>query len=135
MNTHNANEYLFLIRGTGWDAGLSPEEMQRTFQKIMDWFDTLEREGRIQGGRPLDDCGRLVSGGRGRPVADGPYVESKEAVGGYLIVLAKDMDDAVSVAETYPVLACGSSIEVRPILEQCPVFQRMQKELSLAPTH
>ena len=129
MTTTNPNEFLFLIRGTGWDAGLSPEEMQRAFQRVMNWFEHLEKEGRIRGGRPLEECGRLVFGIQNRPVSDGPYMESKETVGGYLIVLAEDMEDAVSVAETYPVLAYGGSIEVRPILEQCPVFQRAQKEL------
>ncbi len=55
---------------------------------------------------------------------DGPYVESKEAVGGYLIVRAASLDEATELARGYPALARGVSVEVRPLLLECPIFTR-----------
>jgi hypothetical protein len=80
----------------------------------------------------LGDEGSTVSGkkGRGRAVADGPFAESKEAIGGYLVVEADDLDEAVAIAKAAPMLDYGGSIEVRPVLEECPTFQRVKAQLA-----
>ena len=49
-------------------------------------------------GQPLGDEGRVISGARQRAVADGPFAESKEAVGGYVIVRAVDFEEAMKIA-------------------------------------
>ncbi len=48
-------------------------------------------------------------------MTDGPFVEAKESVGGYAIVEARDLDEALSLAKTWP---CGGTIEIRPIVKR-----------------
>ena len=68
--------------------------------------------------------GRTISGTNGRFVVDGPFMETKEAVGGYLVLQADSFEEAVEIARTNPVLRYGVNIEVRPILAECPIFAR-----------
>src|SRR4051812_4635570 len=75
-------EYLLLFRGNDWYKGLSPEEMQGVASKWMAWFKRLMDEGICLAGQPLEREGKTVSGKNGRVVSDGPFAESKEAVGG-----------------------------------------------------
>src|SRR5689334_11985385 len=96
------NEYLLLFRGAQWDKGLSPEQLQTTVNKFMGWFQRLQQEGIAKAGHPLERTGRLVSGKNGRNVADGPFAESKEAIGGYFLVLAESLDAAVEIARECP---------------------------------
>jgi hypothetical protein len=135
MSTSNAtSEYLLLLRGPDWDKGLSPEEIQQVMDQIMAWFEGLKQQGKIKAGQPLGAEGRTVSGkkGRGRTVADGPFAETKETVGGYLLLEADDLDEAATIAKTFPTLDYGISIEVRPVLEECPIFQRAKERLAHA---
>jgi hypothetical protein len=125
-------DYLLLFRGTDWDSGLSPEEIQKVMNQLMAWFEGLHQQGRIKAGQPLGEEGRTVSGKKGRIVADGPFAESKEAVGGYLIVRASDLDEAVAIAKGFPCLNHGGIVEVRPVVEECPTFQRAKEQLGQA---
>ena len=124
-------DYLFLIRGSDWDKGLSPEEIQKVMSQTMRWFENLHQQGRVKGGQPLGAEGKTISGKKAT-VSDGPFVESKETIGGYLIVQAGDLDEAVTIARTFPNLAYGSSIEVRPLAEECATYQRAKQQLALA---
>jgi hypothetical protein len=124
-------DFLLLFRGANWDRGLSPEEMQMVMSLVTGWFERLQRQGKVKGGQPLGDDGRTVSGKNGRTV-DGPFAESKEAVGGYLLIQADDLDEAVTIAQACPNLAYGVSIEVRPVVEECPTLQRARKQLARA---
>jgi hypothetical protein len=126
------SEYMLLFRGPHWDKGLSPEELQQVMGKVMTWFEGLKEQGRVKAGQPLGAEGRTVSGKKGRPVADGPFAESKEAVGGYLLLQADNLDEAVAIAKTNPTLEYGITIEVRPVLEECPIFQRAKERLAVA---
>lgn len=123
-------DYLLLFRGTDWDRGLSPEEIQKVMNQLMNWFEGLHRQGKIKAGQPLGEGGRTVSGRKGRTVADGPFMESKEAVGGYLILQVSGLDEAVAIAKGYPCLDCGGIVEVRPIAEDCPTLQRVREHLA-----
>jgi len=77
-------DYMLLFRGTNWDKGLSPEQIQKVVSDWYAWFERLKEEGRCLGGHPLQNSGKMVSG-KGGQVADGPFAESKEAIGGYFI--------------------------------------------------
>ena len=120
---------MLLFRGAHWDKGLSPEELQQVIGKVMAWFEGLKEQGKVKAGQPLGAEGRTVSGRKGRPVADGPFAESKEAVGGYLLLRADNLDEAVAIAKTNPTLEYGITIEVRPVLEECPIFQRAKEQI------
>jgi hypothetical protein len=134
MSTEKS-DYLLLFRGTNWDKGLSPEEVQRVVGEWYSWFNGLIQDGRAVDGRPLMDTGKIVSGKKGRTVADGPFAESKEAIGGYFYLRVSGIDEAVEIAQQCPGLEYGLDVEVRPVAPMCSVRQRMeeaQPEIELA---
>jgi hypothetical protein len=96
------------------------------------WFERLSADGTAKAGQPLMDDSRIVSGKNGRVVADGPFAESKEAIGGYFIVNADNFDEAVAIAQGCPILEHGTMVEVRPIAASCPTFQRVQRTIDAA---
>ncbi len=112
------SQYLLLFRGTNWHRELSPNEIQEIMGKTNAWFERLTGEGIMKGGQPLEIQGRQVSFRNGS-VADGPFVESKESVGGYVLIEVADFDEAVAVARQNPMIPHGLSVEVRPIAETC----------------
>lgn len=133
MNTQGiTSEYMLFFRGPDWDKGLPPGELQQRLDRVMAWFEGLQEQGKVKAGQPLGREGRIVSGGKQRTVADGPFAESKEAVGGYLLLQADDLNEAVAVAKACPTLEYGITIEVRPVLAECPIFQRARERLAVA---
>jgi hypothetical protein len=126
------SEYILFFRDTNWDKGLSAEETQKAIATFMSWMEGLNQQGIFKAGQPLDRTGKLVSGKKGRNVADGPFAESKEAVGGYFLLEVDSLDEAVAIAQTCPILDYGSAIEVRPVAEVCPTFRRANEQLAAA---
>ena len=129
------SEYMLLFRGTHWDKSLSPEEVERVMSQWNTWMERLGQQGKIAGGHALDRyAGKIVSWKKGYMVADGPFAESKEAIGGYFLLQVDDLEEAVEIAKQCPALAYGLDVEVRPLAEECPPFQRVkeqQRELAL----
>ena len=82
MNTQSQNGYMLLFRGNDWLKSLSPEEKQKVTDQWMAWFRRLTDQGKAVAGNPLEREGKIVSG-KNRVVSDGPFAESKEAIGGY----------------------------------------------------
>jgi hypothetical protein len=110
------NQYMFLVRGAGCDAGsLSPEQMQTQMREVYAWIDGLTRQGVMTAAQPLTREGKIVSGKNGSVISDGIAAESKEAIGGFFIVNASTMDEAVSIARTAPAFNHGARLEVRQI--------------------
>jgi len=133
MNTSNEKyDYLLLFRGTNWDKDISPELRQKIVTDWYAWFERLKAEGRCSGGRPLREEGKVVSGKNGRTVADGPFAESKEAVGGYFYLHVADEAEAVAIARECPGLEFGCVVEVRPVAEMCSVRERAEEYFSHA---
>lgn len=108
--------HMLLIRGTHWRKGLGPEEIEKVMNHWTGWFDRLTQEGKAKAGQPLACEGKIVSGKKGRTVADGPFVESKEAIAGYILLQVDDLDEALEIAKECPGLEYGVSIEVRPMI-------------------
>ncbi len=117
-------DYLLLFRGTNWDKGLSPQQIQKVVADWYAWFERLKQEGKCLGGHPLQAQGKVLSGPNGRHVADGPFAESKEAVGGYFYLQVEDENEAVAIARGCPGLEFGAVVEVRPVAEMCSVRAR-----------
>ena len=96
----------------------SAEAMATAIKDYSGWADRLRGEGRLKGGQKLTfDAGRVMrnaAGGR-VVVTDGPYAESKELLGGFFVVTAKDYDEACRLAESCPHLRYGGQIEIRQI--------------------
>jgi hypothetical protein len=93
---------------------MSPEQMQQTMKKWMDWKETLEKNGHARHlGERLDPSGKVV---RSKAVTDGPYVEVKDSVQGFMMVTASDLDQAVELAKGCPVLESEGTVEVRALV-------------------
>jgi hypothetical protein len=118
------NEYMLLFRGDHVHTSLSPEQMQEVAGQMMAWFKRLTDKGIALAGSPLDNKGKVISGKGGRIVADGPFAEAKEAVGGYFLLQVDTMDEAVAIGQQCPMLPHGGIVEVRQVLEECP-FSRV----------
>ena len=130
--SNNKTDCILFLRGTGWDKGLSPEEAQKTMAKLVSWMDGLSQKGIFKGGQPLENLGKTISGKSGKNVADGPFVESKEVVGGYMLIQVDDFDEAVEIARGCPLLDHDAVIEVRPVAEVCPTMQRIERMMAAA---
>ena len=118
------SDYMLLFRGTGWDKNLPPEEVRQVVTDWYAWFDGLVSEGKCLSGHPLASEGKVVSGAKGRAVADGPFAESKEAIGGYFYLRVADINEALEIAKRCPGLDYGLEVEVRPVAEMCAVRAR-----------
>ena len=131
-NERGITGYLMMARGEDWDEGLSDEELRLVMDRTTKWFDALMKSGKVKGGAALLREGVVVSGKGGREVTDGPFAEAKEAIGGYLYLDVATLEEAVEIAKSSPGLDYGISMEVRPVLEECPVFKRVRERLGLA---
>lgn len=112
------SEHLLLIRGTHWNSGLSPAELQRVMTDFYAWVESLRSKGILRGAQPLMEEGRLVTGPQSL-VTDGIFAESKEAIAGYFLLAVDSTDEAVKLAQACPILAHGAQVEVRPIADLC----------------
>lgn len=126
QDTENPH-YLLLIRGTHWESGLSPDQIQEFMGQFTAWHERLSEEGKIVTAHPLAHEGKLVSGKKGGTVADGPFAESKEAVGGFFLLQVDSFDEALEIAKASPVVDYGGSIEVRPVIARCSTMQRARE--------
>ena len=127
MNTQNQNGYMLLYRTDEWYNKLSQEELQKLINQNKTWFEGLTAQGKAKPGRALERKGAIVSGVNGHIVTDGPFAESKEAIGGYLVLDVETIEEAIAIAQSSPGLAYGGSIEVRPLAEDCPLDARARE--------
>lgn len=108
---------LLLYDNPGNWPSVTPEEMQKVIAEYIAWSDKLGKEGKIEGGHKLkDEGGRVVRlQGAKHSVVDGPYAETKEVIGGYYLIKAKDYAEAVEIAKSCPQVKYGPKIEVREV--------------------
>lgn len=93
----------------------SPEQMQKSMQRWMAWMKELADQGHVKDmGHPLERSGKVVKGKRA--ITDGPYAESKDIIGGYTLIEAKDLSQAVELSLGCPILEGGGIVEVRPVM-------------------
>jgi len=119
MNTTSPNGYLLLFRGTNWHRELSSDEVTKIMSEWNQWFERISNEGKMVAASPLENEGKIVSGKAGA-VADGPFAESKEAIGGFFLLNVPTMEDALEIAKQCPALPQGLTVEVRPVAPMCP---------------
>jgi len=107
------SEFLYLYRGG--ERATSPETMQQQMQKWMNWLKDLGAKGHIKDqGQPLEREGKVVKG-RNKTITDGPYAETKDVVGGFTLVEARDLDHAVELSKGCPIFETDGAVEVRPV--------------------
>jgi len=116
-------KYMLLIcrDEPSWDK-LSPAERQKIYADTVELSEELTSRGQYLGGFPLHPSSSATSvrvrDGK-RLVTDGPFAETREQLGGYMIVDVKDLDEAIAVAGRIP-LARTSTVEIRPVREGQP---------------
>jgi hypothetical protein len=113
-------KYLLLIYGneSQWEA-LSESEKQKLYQDFGDLRQDLRNNGNYIGGhrlQPIATATTVRVRESGPLLTDGPFAETKEQLGGYFLVEAKDIDEAIAIAARIPSAKLGS-VEVRPVFE------------------
>src|SRR5205814_6345439 len=117
MSTTTKSDYLLLFRGIVWDRGRSPAQLQKVVSDWMAGFERQKEEGKCLGGHPLEEEGKVVSGKQGRTIADGPFAESKEAIGGYFYLQVADENEAIEIAKQCAGLEYGCGGDVRSVAD------------------
>lgn len=114
-------KYVLLFVGTRedqdrWDK-MTPEQVQATMGGAGEWFERYSRAGKIVGGEQLQGYKTVTtvrSDGERRVVTDGPFIESKEVIGGFAVIEVQDHAEALEMARTWP----GGPVEVWPAVER-----------------
>ena len=112
------DEFILIFRHEDGGKEASPEQMQIWMQQTMDWIGGIAAQNKFSGGNglPFDDA-RVVH--HKNVVTNGPFGEIKETIGGYIIVKANSVDEAVKFAKGSPVLqGDGNTVEVRRIAKR-----------------
>jgi len=108
-------EYMLIFRHEDGKKVASPEQIQVWMKQTMDWIGGIAAQNKFSGGNGLSFEGAKVVGHNG-VVTNGPFGEIKETIGGYIIVKADSVDEAVEFAKGSPVLQGeGNTMEVRRI--------------------
>jgi hypothetical protein len=100
--------------------GLSEAEQQQEMNKCAPHVEHLLSSGKFLGGAPLQptSMATTVSARNGKQiVTDGPFMETREQLGGYTLIEAKDLDEAIAIAGRFVGTDSMASIEIRPVVE------------------
>jgi len=93
----------------------SPEEMETMMKKWMDWIGGIAAQNKLTDrGNRLGQEGKVLK--PGNMITDGPYMELKEALGGYTLIKANSFEEAAELSKNCPILSVGGSVEVREII-------------------
>ena len=109
-------DFMMLFVGADYaEAGLSPEQIQERMGKWFAWNQKMQEAGIVKYGEALHADAKRVSG-PSRTVSDGPFVESKELIGGFYVVQAESSEAMLKVVEDYPDYDLGGSVEIREVM-------------------
>lgn len=100
-------------------AEMSEAEHDRLCQEGFDWCKRLEAAGKcsaIVRLQPTSTATTLREPGGRLLLTDGPFAETKEVLGGFVILEVADLAEATSLARTFPALANGGTVELRPVM-------------------
>ena len=116
-------KYVLMFTGrTELDEAVDPALAEKVYQEVFAWFDEHGKAGRIADGgaelQPVSTATTVRGTGDDPAVVDGPFIESKEVVGGFTVIDVPDLDAAIAMAKTWPPLVYeGSAVEIRPIVD------------------
>lgn len=111
----NSAQFLLLLHQPTTGPGPTPEELQKIMAEFGVWMDGLRARDAVVSTHGLLPTGKVLREPGGAVVTDGPYAETKEIVGGYILIKATDLDAAVAIARGCPGLNHRLAVEVRPI--------------------
>ena len=117
-------KYILMFAGTKDEQNdygqLSKEAREAEYAKVGVWWEKHSKAGTLIGGEQLQgpDTATTVRHKNGKTtVTDGPFIESKEVLGGFYIIEAANYDEAVARASDHPTLEYGGTVEVRQVWE------------------
>jgi hypothetical protein len=94
---------------------MSPEDLSANIKQWQDWIGGIAAQGKFLSTNQLGFEGKTLKAKS--LITDGPYAEVKEIIGGYVIVKAENIDEAIGLAEGCPILFIGGNVEVRDIIK------------------
>jgi len=110
-------KYMLLIYGE--ESALSQAQREECYEESTQFAHQLRSDGQYLAANPLHSTTTATSvrvrEGK-RLVTDGPFAETKEQLGGYFLVEARDLDQAIGIAERIPGARWGT-VEIRPVIE------------------
>jgi hypothetical protein len=113
------DKYMMIFRNTPTSEeqyqSMSPEQMQASLDQWNAWIGGIAAQGKLVGSDALEMDGKILTGSR-KALSDGPYVEGKELVSGYLIMQAESEAEAVEAAKGCPIYETEGSVEVRKLM-------------------
>jgi hypothetical protein len=112
------DEFMLIFRHEDGARIASPEQLQTWMRQTMDWIGGIAAQNKFSygNGLPFDDS-RVVH--HNKVVTNGPFGEIKETIGGYIVVKADSVEEAVEFAKGSPVLQGeGNTVEVRKIAKR-----------------
>lgn len=111
-------EFALIMRHEDGSKIASPEQMQQWMKQTMDWIGSIAAQNKFVSGTglPFADA-KVITNKSGKPiVTNGPFGDIKETIGGFIVVRAESVEEAVEFAKGCPVLQGeGNSMEVRKI--------------------
>jgi hypothetical protein len=109
-------KFVFVFRGgdTHPQTANGSKEAKEYIQSWMTWMQGLGQKGILVGAENFQRTGKQVNG-KSKVVTDGPFIQAKEMVNGYLIINAKDINEAVEISKGCPIFEENGRVEVRPL--------------------
>ena len=109
-------QFMLFIRNGDEPSQLSPEEIQEAIQRFSAWARKLREQGKLVAVEKLkDNEGLLLSTRNGQIVVDGPFAETKETIGGYFVIEAGNLEQAIEITKESPALTHGGKVELREL--------------------
>lgn len=107
-------QFLLILRQPGGGTP-QPEQLQKIMVRFGEWMKAMSAKGMVIGTNGLEITGKVLRGPRGASITDGPYPEAKEVVGGYVLITADNLEEAIEAARDCPGLDYHMAVEVRPV--------------------
>lgn len=111
------SEFIFLFRQPDQKSDQEPmsdEEVERLAEKWHSWIADIKAQGKLaSNGSRLNPEGKVLK--PGGVITDGPFVEIKEKLGGFIVVAAEHLEEATTLAHGCPALDAGGSVEIRAL--------------------
>jgi len=109
-------EFMLIFRQPNYDySNVSPTEMQALAKKWQDWAGNIAAQGKLaSNGNRLSTEGKVLNAGG--IITDGPFVEIRERLGGFIVIRADSLEEATTLAHGCPVLDTDGSVEIRELI-------------------
>jgi hypothetical protein len=107
---------MLFIRNGDEPQDLSAEEIQQAIQRFSNWARKLREQGKLVAAEKLkDNEGLMLSTRNGQIAVDGPFAETKETIGGYFIIEAGNLAEAIEITKECPALSHNGKVELREV--------------------